>query len=140
MANNTVYEKTPWGRAIPYTTPTGVQTTLYNISTAADAIGRTAQTLRKWEVSGVLPPTPFKVQGKRMYSKEHIDAIVECAESSKLKNGTAIKDTAFSKHLYQRFEALNELFFGAKKEKKEEESDGKTIKKHGKIVVKNREA
>lgn len=134
----TVYEKTPWGRAIPYTSPTGVETTLYNISTAADAIGRTAQTLRKWEIAGILPPTPFTVNNRRMYSTEHINAIVECAEKAKLKNGKAIKDTSFSKRLYKRFAELNKLFFGI--EEKEEKEDNANIKKHGKIIIKNREA
>ena len=63
---DTRYEVSRWGRAIPYTTPTGIHTCLYNIATAAEAIGRTAQTLRKWEVSGTVPLTPFKVGGKRM--------------------------------------------------------------------------
>ena len=44
---DTRYEVSRWGRAIPYTTPTGIHTCLYNIATAAEAIGRTAQTLRK---------------------------------------------------------------------------------------------
>jgi len=126
------YEKTPWGRAIPYTSPTGVETTLYNISTLASAVGRTAQTVRKWEVSGVIPPTPFKVQGKRMYAKEHIDAIVECAESSKLQVAKPIKDTAFSKHVYQRFQEINDMFFKEHTEEVKEES------KNGKLKVKKR--
>lgn len=110
------YEKTPWGREIPYTSPTGIETTLYNIGVVADAIGRTSQTIRKWEVGGVIPPTPFKQKGKRLYSKEHIDVIVKCAESSHILQGSKVSHTAFSDKLYREFQKINDLFF-----KKEEE-------------------
>ena len=108
------YEKTPWGREIPYTSPiTGRSTTLYNINVAAEAIGRTPQTIRKWEVAGIIPPTPFRQQGKRLYSKEHIDALVKCAEEAKIKQGAQIMKTSFSKRLYKEFEKINDLFFKA---------------------------
>lgn len=114
------YEKTPWGREIPYTSPiTGRKTTLYNIGVVAEAIGRTSQTIRKWEVGGVIPPTPFKQKGKRLYSKEHIDVIVKCAESSHIMQGSQVSQTAFSKKLYREFQKVNDLFF-----KKEENSNG----------------
>lgn len=113
------YEKTPWGREISYTSPiTGRKTTLYNIGVVAEAIGRTSQTIRKWEVGGVIPPTPFKQKGKRLYSKEHIDAIVKCAESSRIMQGSQVSQTAFSKKLYREFQKVNDLFF---KEDKQEE-------------------
>ena len=116
------YEKTPWGREIPYTSPTGRKTTLYNIGVVAEAIGRTSQTIRKWEVGGVIPPTPFKQKGKRLYSKEHIDAIVKCAESSHILQGSNISQTAFSQKLYKEFQRIYDLFF---KENKEENQYGK---------------
>ena len=106
------YEKTPWGREIPYTSPvTGRKTTLYNIGVVAEAIGRTSQTIRKWEVGGVIPPTPFKQKGKRLYSKEHIDAIVMCADKSRLKQGSGVSKTTFSEKLYIEFQKVNDLFF-----------------------------
>lgn len=120
------YEKLPWGREIPYTSPiTGRSTTLYNIQVAGDAIGRTSQTIRKWEVAGIIPPTPFKIQGKRLYSQEHIDALVKCAEEAKLKTGVKIKDTSFSKRLYKEFDKINEMFF---KIPEGENKDGKVKK------------
>ena len=107
------YEKTPWGREIPYTSPiTGRETTLYNIGVVAEAIGRTPQTIRKWEVGGIIPPTPFKQKGKRLYSKEHIDAIVKCAESVKIKQGCSSSVyTTFSRRLHKEFMKVNDLFF-----------------------------
>ena len=119
-----MYDKQPWGREVSYTSPTGIKTTLYNINVVALAIGRTAQTIRKWEVAGIIPKTPFKQKdGKRLYAKEYIDVIVEEAERSKLRIGRAIKDTSFSDRVYKRFEELNKQFFV--KNDKEEHSNGK---------------
>ena len=106
------YDFWPWGRAIPYTSPiTGRSTTLYNIGTVADAIGRTSQTLRKWEIGGVIPPTPFKQRGKRLYSKEHMDLIIACAEKSRIRQGSKYTQKVFSDLLYKDFQAVNDLFF-----------------------------
>ena len=87
----------------------------------AEAIGRTSQTIRKWEVGGVIPPTPFKQKGKRLYSKEHIDAIIKCAESSHIMQGSRVSQTAFSKKLYREFQKVNDLFF----KEVEENTNGK---------------
>ena len=111
---DTRYEVSRGGRAIPYTTPTGIHTCLYNIATAAEAIGRTAQTLRKWEVSGTVPLTPFKVGGKRVYSDEHIDALVECAERYHIRAGVKIQDTCFSSSLYKKYQEIYDKFFTVK--------------------------
>ena len=121
---NNKYEKSSWGKAVPYTSPTGVQTTLYNIATAAEAIGRTPQTLRKWEVGGIIPLTPFKLHGRRMYSTEHIDALVECAEQSHIRPGVRIQDTAFSAHMFKWYEKIYNRFFVENTESEVKE-DGK---------------
>lgn len=123
------YQKKSWGKAVPYTSPTGRETMLYNIATAAEAIGRTSQTLRKWEVGGIIPMTPFKMHGRRMYSTEHIDALVECAEKSHIRPGTRIQDTAFSSNMYKRYEEIYNLFF---KENKEDNTSGKVKAETGK--------
>lgn len=106
----------PWGKAIPYTSPTGVETTLYNIGTLAEALGRTSQTIRKWEVGGIIPPTPFKQNGQRLYSKEHIEALVKSAEKSKIKQGSNISKTAFTKRAFKDFNDIYIKFFGEKED------------------------
>lgn len=105
------YNMIPWGKSVLYKTPTGIETTLYSIGTVAEALGRTRQTIRKWEVGGIIPPTPFKINGIRMYSTEHIDALVKCAEQAHLKNGSAISQTTFTKHIYEEFDKINKKFF-----------------------------
>lgn len=111
------YSKTPWGKEIPYTSPTGKSTTLYNIGTLAEALGRTSQTVRKWEIAGIIPPTPFKQKGKRLYCKEHIDAIVGCAEKCKITQGSTISQTSFSKRVYEEFDKIYDSFFKVKEER-----------------------
>lgn len=102
----------PWSREREYTTPTGVKVKLYSISVLAEAIGRTSQTVRKWEVSGVIPKTPFKdPQGNRMYSKAQIDLVVFSAEKSKLKQGKGMSGLKFSERIYKGFERLNKHYF-----------------------------
>lgn len=102
----------PYSREVSYTTPTGIETTLFSINVLAERLGRTTQTVRKWEIGGVIPPTPFKINGKRFYSKEHIDVIVASAEKSKIKQGKSVGNTQFSNRCYREFERLNKLFFG----------------------------
>lgn len=130
----TRYDVSRWGRCVPYTSPTGVKTYLYNIATAAEAIGRTAQTLRKWEVSGVIPVSPFKVGGRRMYSDEHIDALVELAEKHHIRPGVKIQDTTFSSNMYKRYQEIYNKFFVKNTEKEVENSGG--IKEETKVTPK----
>lgn len=107
------YETKPWEKSIHYVSPkTGKETTLYSIGVLAEALGRTPQTIRKWEIGGIIPMTPFKKGNKRFYSSEHIDVIVRCAERAKIKVGTNINNTTFVKRVYEEFQAVNEMFFG----------------------------
>lgn len=106
------YTKTKWGREIPYTSPTGIKTYLYNIGTLAEELGRTVQTVRKWEIGGVIPPTPFKQNGRRLYSREHMDAIIMSAEKAKIRQGSSsTHHTCFSKLVFKEFQRINDMFF-----------------------------
>ena len=76
-----------------------------------EATGRTAQTLRKWELAGIIPKTPFRDNtNKRLYLQEHIDAIVECIESCKIVQGKNIADTNFKAKVYKRFNDINRKY------------------------------
>lgn len=114
--------KQAWGRSIPYTSPTGKETTLYNIGYLAEAIGRTSQTVRKWEVAGTLPPTPFKQGNKRLYSKEHVEVVVKGVEKYQVTMGMQLS-THFKKYLYREFQRLNDYFFKEENTNVNEEKD-----------------
>lgn len=46
-----------------------------------------------------------------MYSDEHIDALVECAEKYHIRPGVKLRDTAFSSSLYRKYSEIYNLFF-----------------------------
>lgn len=80
---------------------------LFYIEKLASELGRTPQTIRKWEVSGILPKPIFRDKlGRRLYSQEQIDVIVACAEKSNVRQGYSVANTNFSARV---FKALNEL-------------------------------
>ena len=60
--------------------PSGETIELFYIGTLASALGRTTNTVRKWEIAGVIPDPCFQdPYGRRLYSQEQIDVIVKCA-------------------------------------------------------------
>ena len=110
-------ELSPWDRAIPYTNKeTGYSTTLYNINVLANWLGRTSQTIRKWEIAGVIPKTPFKSDGKRLYSKEQIDILVECAEKANISTGKKMSQTNFTRNVQKKWQKLFDEIFKIKQE------------------------
>ena len=100
---------------VDYTTPTGIKTRLWGVGVLAERLHRNPQTVRRWEKEGIIPIAPFRDSSShrnRMYSTEHIDAIVKCFEESGMKNGKSIAETEFSNLVYKEFENLRKLFFG----------------------------
>lgn len=84
---------------------------LFYIDRLATELGRTPQTVRKWEVSGILPKPIFKDKnGRRLYSQEQIDAIVECAEKSNVRIGYSIANTNFSVRVYDALAKVNKKY------------------------------
>lgn len=89
----------------------GDTVSLFYISELANSIGRTSQCVRKWEVSGVIPITPFKDKaGKRLYSQEHIDAIAESAEKCRISQGRSIANTSFKDKVHRLFNEINKKY------------------------------
>ena len=91
----------------------GEKIDLFYINELATAIGREPQTIRKWEVSGVLPKTAFKDKyGRRMYTREQINVVVEYAERYGITQGRSIANTSFKARIHKAFEDLNKKYFG----------------------------
>lgn len=89
----------------------GQELTLFYISALCEATGRTPQTLRKWELAGIIPKTPFRDKtGKRLYLQEHINAVSECAERHGIGQGKNIAHTRFKEQVYERFNKINEKY------------------------------
>lgn len=91
--------------------PNGEVIDLYYIGTLANALGRTPNTIRKWEIAGVIPDPCFQdAHGRRLYSEEQVNAIVKCAERAKIKQGMSIANTSFSQWCYKELEALKNKY------------------------------
>lgn len=91
----------------------GEELELFYIERLATELGRTPQTIRKWEISGILPKPLFRdKQGRRLYTLEQIDVIVECAEKSNLRQGYSVANTNFSNRVFKALDELNKKYTG----------------------------
>ncbi len=89
----------------------GEELDLYYIETLANELGRTPQTIRKWEVSGILPNPIFRDKNnRRLYSQEQIDVIVECAIKSNVRQGYSVANTNFSPRVHKALEEVNKKY------------------------------
>lgn len=91
--------------------PNGNIITVYYVGKLAEELGRTSQTIRKWEVAGILPKPLFKDKmGRRMYSEEQIEVIVECAMSSNIRQGYSVANTSFADKVHDALAILNKKY------------------------------
>jgi hypothetical protein len=90
----------------------GVAREFYTIGQLANAIGRSAVTLRSWEAKGWLPPPRYRTpkpsreqipgkpaKGKRLYSREQVLYLVAAAEEFRLRDYTAGDWDGFRRHM-----------------------------------------
>jgi hypothetical protein len=71
---------------------------------------RTTQTIRKWELWGVLPPALFYADatGKRLYTMDQIECIVRVALACDIKRG--LERDEFKEKIWQELTKLNEKY------------------------------
>lgn len=104
MPSNIVGEK-----GTPHTFPNGETTFLYTRNHIAVAIGRSSDTIRKWEISGVIPDTGFRGKNNvRQYSREQVAIVVKSAERARLSAGRPLKNSHFSRWVHKGFAALKQ--------------------------------
>lgn len=94
----------------------GIDIRLYPVSKLASelskALGctRTTQTVRKWEVKGVLPPAMFRIANNRMYSMEQIKLICKIAKEEQIKQGCSESMARFSERASAELRKINKNF------------------------------
>src|SRR5574344_1272427 len=99
------------GKKKTFKLPNGEEIDLYYIGTLASALGRATDTIRKWEIAGIIPDPFFKdANGRRLYSMEQIEAIVGCAERAKIKQGSSIAGTSFSRGCHAELEEIRKKY------------------------------
>lgn len=96
----------------------GKKLTLYPISVLAkelsEALGdeRTTQTIRKWEVQGIIPPAIFRTGQKRLYAKEQIETICRIAKECNIRQGVSMSLTNFSVRVFEELKEVNKKLLG----------------------------
>lgn len=103
------------GKPVPWSNPkTGYSTLLYPIGMLAQHLGRSSECVRRWEISGVIPRSPFKIDGIRYYSEEMIKTAEEAAERSRfqMSGATSVNNTAFPRNVLQSWRELSVEMFG----------------------------
>lgn len=86
----------------------GTTVELFYIGELASALGRSPQTVRRWEIAKVIPPTIFKDrQNRRLYTREQIDTLVSIAEKCEIQAGKAFYRTTFVKEATEAFRVLH---------------------------------
>lgn len=99
-----------------------VEVRVYPISKLAQEISkalnseRTTQTIRKWEIKGVIPPAMFKVAGNRMYSMEQIKCIARIAKEEGIKQGCSESMAKFSSRVEKELLKINKRFMAKAQE------------------------
>lgn len=89
----------------------GRTTQFYTIGALAKALNRKTVTVRRWEINGLIPVSPWRSpsqyeRGKqRLYSRELIEAIVQIAREEGVLNpyGRNIGQTRFKDRVYETF-------------------------------------
>ena len=64
---------------------------MYTIGELAQRLDRQRQTLRKWEKQGIIPQAIYRSGAdRRLYTRNQIEAIVECVLKYQIKQGQPI--------------------------------------------------
>lgn len=91
----------------------GESVKLYYIGKLAKSLNRTTTAIRIWENKGVIPESWFRDKfGKRLYTQEQIDIIVQCAKECGIAQGKKMSMTDFSVECHRRFDDLHKKYFG----------------------------
>ena len=96
---------------------------VFPVSYLANALGRTSQTVRKWEISGVIPRCFVDPTSKvRFYSQEQIDTIVSLAEKCRITQGKSISQSTFTAQVTKALNSLNAKYRTNNNNNKEEKN------------------
>ena len=84
----------------------------YSVGELARRLGRKAQTIRKWDKDGVIPPTFRDPKGCRVYLKEHVDGIVRISNECKITKSSSLEKTGFIEKVALLFRKVNASVMG----------------------------
>ena len=83
--------------------------TVYSVADLGRQINRTAQTIRKWELDGIIPEAKRDQVGRRIYSEEQVKAIVDTVLEYRFQTGQNIRETGFPEAVRAALREVEEL-------------------------------
>ncbi len=91
----------------------GVEVVMYTIGDLAQELGRESQTIRKWEMNGVIPPTRFRDRtNKRLYPEKLVKMIKQISEEEGVTQGVSFEATNFSARVAKAFKEVEAELLG----------------------------
>jgi len=69
----------------------GRENTFYRVGEVAKLIGKSVDTLKRWEKQGILPETPYRFHTYRLYSIPQVKSIIEWHEKTMIRSGVYVK-------------------------------------------------
>lgn len=88
--------------------------TLYSIGELASAIMRDTNTVRKWELYGLIPRARFRDKhGRRLYAREEIEALVKIVAEENPRTGVPFKMTRLKERVQSAWEQIRKQDDGA---------------------------
>jgi len=91
----------------------GAMVPMYPIGALALRVNRDVLTIRRWEHLGIIPQPMFrdtptcKQKGRRLYTREEIDAIVSAAQECGIKPRESIANTRFAESVAKKITELH---------------------------------
>lgn len=82
----------------------GVDVEMYSIGELAKELGRESQTIRKWEIGGIIPPTRFRDNAKRrLYPLQIVKGMKMIVDEEDITQGVSFETTDFTKRVEKLF-------------------------------------
>lgn len=98
----------------------GVTLEVFPISVLVDKLNkitnqeRTPQTIRKWELKGVIPKCSFRYKSRRYFHMKQIEAICKIAKEEDIRQGRDFADTNFVARVWEELPKLTKSLVGEK--------------------------
>jgi len=80
----------------------------FSIGELARRLNRKSQTVRKWEYEGIIPEALRDPTGRRVYTLEHVEAIVAAANTCRIERGVSLRASGFPQAVRKAFAQINE--------------------------------
>lgn len=91
----------------------GKEVQMYTIGELADALGRESQTVRKWEIAGVIPKTLFRDKAKRrLYPQDIVEGLKAIGVSEEITQGVSFQNTQFKEKAHALFKKVEKELLG----------------------------